>query len=169
MTTDLATPEPTPITVPLDELHLHRLLVALDGSANAELALAAALTAAQRDHAQLTLLVVVPDVFAQSAGWIAAAADPARLQQEADAEAQRLLRDAVERLPDAIPVTTVVRHGKPGPEIVAQARCGNYDAIVMGARGVGRVGALIGSVSGYVLHRAETAVFVAHAPREHHD
>ena len=87
------------------------------------------------------------------------------MQQEADAYAQRLLRDAVERLPDAIPVTTVVRRGKPGPEIVAQARAGNYDAIVMGARGVGRVGALMGSVSRYVLHHAETAVFVAHAPR----
>jgi nucleotide-binding universal stress UspA family protein len=166
MTTDLTTPEPTTLTVPLDELHLHRLLVALDGSANAELALAAALTAAQRAHAQLTLLAVVPDVFAQCARWMTAGADPATLQQEADAYAQRVLRDAVERLPEAIPVTTVLRRGKAGPEIVAQARGGNYDAIVMGARGVGRVGALIGSVSSYVLHHAETAVFVAHAPRE---
>jgi nucleotide-binding universal stress UspA family protein len=169
MTIDLPTPEASPLPVPLDELHLHRVLVALDGSANSELALAAALTAAQRDHAQLTLLAVIPDVFAQSAGWLAAAADPARLQQEADAYGQRLLRDAVERLPEEIPVTTVVRRGKAGPEIVAQARCGNYDAIVMGARGVGRVGALIGSVSTYVLHHADTAVFVAHAPREPRD
>jgi nucleotide-binding universal stress UspA family protein len=166
MTIDLPTPEPSPLPVPLDELHLHRVLVALDGSGSAELALAAALTAAQRDHAQLTLLAVIPDVFAQSAGWLAAAADPARLQQEADTYGQRLVRDAVERLPEEIPVTTVVRRGKPGPEIVAQARCGNYDAIVMGARGVGRVGALIGSVSSYVMHHADTAVFVAHAPRE---
>jgi nucleotide-binding universal stress UspA family protein len=163
---DLTTPDTTPLPVPLDELHLHRLLVALDGSANAELALAAALTAAQRDHAQLTLLAVVPDVLGQSAGWMAGAGDPARLQQEADAYAQKILRDAVERLPAAIPVTTILRHGKAGHEIVAQARGGNYDAIVMGARGLGRVGALIGSVSTYVLHHAETAVFVAHAPRE---
>jgi nucleotide-binding universal stress UspA family protein len=155
--------------VPLDELHLHRLLVALDGSPSAELALAAALTAAQRDHAQLTLLAVVPDAFAQAAGSIAPAADPARLQEEADAYGQRLLRDAVERLPDVIPVTTVVRRGKPGPEIVAQSRGADYDAIIMGARGVGRVAALIGSVSSYVLHHADAAVFVAHAPRPARD
>jgi nucleotide-binding universal stress UspA family protein len=164
MTTDPDTPEAPRARLPLDELHLHRLLVALDGSASAELALGAALTAALRDHAQLTLLAVVPDVLAQPTSWIAGQ-DPARLQHEADEYAQRLLRDAVERLPDEIPVTTVIRHGKAGPEIVAQARGRDYDAIVMGARGVGRVGALIGSVSAYVMHHAETAVFVAHAPR----
>jgi nucleotide-binding universal stress UspA family protein len=31
---------------------------------------------------------------------------------------------------------------------------------------VGRVGALMGSVSSYVLHHADIAVFVAHAPRD---
>jgi nucleotide-binding universal stress UspA family protein len=152
--------------VRLDEVHLHRLLVALDGSANAELALAAALTVARRDHAQLTLLAVVPDLLAESAGWMVAALDRAQLQQDADACVQGILRDAVDRLPDDIPVTTVMRRGKAGAEIVAQARGGDYDAIMMGARGVGRIRALIGSVSSYVLHHAETAVFVAHAPPE---
>jgi nucleotide-binding universal stress UspA family protein len=61
-------------------------------------------------------------------------------------------------------VTKQLRHGKAGPEIVAEARAHDYDAILVGARGVGRVGALIGSVSSYVLHHADTAVFVAHAP-----
>jgi nucleotide-binding universal stress UspA family protein len=166
MSTD---PEPTPTKEPLDELHLHRLLVALDGSASADLALAAALTAARRDQARLTVLTVAPDVLADSAAWVTGAVDPTKLQREADAEAQDILRDAVERLPDSIPVTTVVRHGKPGPEIVAQARGGDYDAIVMGARGVGRVAALIGSVSSYVMHHADTDVFVAHARREQPD
>jgi nucleotide-binding universal stress UspA family protein len=161
--------EPTALATPLDELHLHRLLVAIDGSENAELALAAALTAARRDRARVTLLTVVPDVLAESAGWIAAAADPTTLQQEANAYAQRVLRDAVDRLPADIPVTTIVRRGKAGPQIVAQARGGDYDAIILGARGVGRVGALIGSVSTYVMHHAEIAVFVAHAPRRRRD
>jgi nucleotide-binding universal stress UspA family protein len=166
MTTAVATPAPSSATQPLDELHLHRVLVALDGSANAELALSAALTVAHHDHAKLTLLTVVPDLLAESGGWIAVAADPVRAQQEADAYAQRILRDAVNRLPDGVPATTIVRHGRRGPEIVAQARCGDYDAIMMGARGVGRVGALMGSVSSYVLHHAETAVFIAHARRQ---
>ena len=148
------------------EVHLHRLLVAVDGSRTADLALSAAVTAARRDHAALTLLAVVPDVLATATRWItpAGAPDPAALQEEADAAAQRMLRETVARISDDIPVTTVIRHGKPGPEIVAQAAECDYDAILVGARGVGRVGALLGSVSAYVLHHASTAVFVAHAP-----
>ena len=44
-----------------------------------------------------------------------------------------------------------MRRGRPGPEIVAHAREQTYDAILVGARGVGRVAAIIGSVSAYVL------------------
>jgi nucleotide-binding universal stress UspA family protein len=39
-----------------------------------------------------------------------------------------------------------------------------YDAILVGARGVGRVRGMMGSVSQYVLHHSGVAVFVAHAP-----
>ena len=104
-------------------------------------------------------------MLGDSGRWVIGVADPVILQGEADAEGQRVLRDTVERIPHDIPVTTVMRHGKPGPEIVAQAREHDYDAILVGARGLGRVGALMGSVSGYVLHHADTAVFVAHPPR----
>ena len=150
---------------PLGELHLHRLLVAVDGSQTAELALSAAVTAARRDHAAITLLTVLPDYAHESRLWMTGGPDPVALQADADAEAQRLLRTTVERLPDDIPVTTVIRHGKPGPEIVAQAGEQAYDAILLGARGLGRVGALIGSVSGYVMRHATTSVFVAHDPQ----
>jgi len=148
----------------LEELHLHRLLVAVDGSNTAELALSAAVTAARRDNAALTLLAVTPDFAAESRSWIAGSPDPSQLQREADEEAHRLLCDTVDRIPADIPVTKQLRHGKAGPEIVAEARSHDYDAILLGARGVGRVGALIGSVSSYVLHHADTAVFVAHSP-----
>jgi nucleotide-binding universal stress UspA family protein len=150
----------------LGELHFHRLLVAVDGSATADLALGAAVTAARRDHAAITLLAVVPDVIADSRKWVSTGGpDPGAMQQEADADAERMLRETLDRIPDDIPVTTLLRHGKAGPEIVAQSREQAYDAILLGARGVGRVGALIGSVSSYVLHHADTTVIVVHAPR----
>lgn len=149
---------------PLSELHLHRLLVAIDGSDTAELALSAAVTAARRDHAAITLLAGTPDFLADSHIWVAGAPDPGKLQEEADEEARRLLCDTVDRIPDDIPVTKCVRRGKAGPQIVAQSKEHDYDAILLGARGVGRVGALVGSVSSYVMHHADTAVFVAHAP-----
>ena len=157
----MQTPEPSRIL----ELHLHPLLVAVDDSRTADLALSAAVTASRRDHAAITLLAVVPNLVAEARRWImtAGAPDPAALQDEADAEGQRILRETAARIPDDIPVTTIIRHGKPGPEIVAEAADRDYDAILVGARGVGRVGALLGSVSAYVVGHAGTAVFVAHA------
>jgi nucleotide-binding universal stress UspA family protein len=151
----------------IGELHLHRLLVAVDGSESAELALSAAVTAARRDHATVTLISVAPDLVADASrfGWATAGYPPCD-QETADAAADRALREAGERVPEDIPVHRVLRRGKAGPEIVAQAAAEPYDAILMGARGVGRVGALIGSVSSYVMRHSGTAVFVAHAPRE---
>jgi nucleotide-binding universal stress UspA family protein len=150
------------MTAPLEELHLHRLLVAIDGSDNSTLALRAAITAARRDHATVTLLYVAPD--AQVSSLALAAGVPPVTQETLDKEADKTLREAVALVPEDIPVHTVIRHGKPGPAIVAHARECDYDAILLGARGVGRVGALVGSVSTYVMHHAETPVFVAHSP-----
>jgi len=146
----------------LRELDFHRLLVAVDGSENAELALRAAVTAAHRDNAAITLITVAPDVRNDSR-FAFAMVDSVAIQQDADTAAERLLREAVERMPDDIPVTTVFRRGRPGPEIVAHSKEAPYDGILVGARGLGRVGALMGSVSQYVLHHAQIAVFVAHA------
>ena len=157
------TPQPTGM---LGELKLHRLLVAIDGSANAELAVSAAITAARRDNATLTLLTVGPDLAAGPAAWsvpVAATID----QKAVDDDGCQRLNDIVERIPADIPVHKIYRRGKAGPEIIRAAKEGDYDAILVGARGVGRVGALMGSVSSYVLHNADIAVFVAHAPRDH--
>ena len=145
----------------LEELHLHRLLVAVDGSDSSQLALRAAITAARRDHAAVTLICVVSHA---RANFSVVAGLPPVSQEELDAEADRILRRAIAMVPEDIPVRTVVKRGKPGPAIVAHAREKDYDAILLGARGVGRVGAIIGSVSAYVMRHAETAVFVAHEP-----
>ena len=149
------------------ELRFHRLLVALDGSASGDLALSAAVTAARRDGAALTLVTVARDVVADASsvaggdGLPGADAGRGRRGGRAPASARRRIR-----VPDDVLVRTVVRRGRAGPEIVAEAGAGTYDAILLGARGVGRIGALLGSVSQHVLHHADVAVFVAHAPRE---
>ncbi len=146
----------------LGELRFRRLLVAIDGSKNSDMALAAAVRAARVDNAQITLMTVEPDATAEAMRWpTAAVTPPPDLQEDAHREAERTLREAIERIPEDIPVTTVHRIGKAGPEIVAQSERADYDAVLLGARGVGRVGALLGSVSHYVLHHAETPVIVA--------
>lgn len=149
----------------LGDLRINLLLVAVDGSPQAELALRAAVTAAHQGNARLMLLAVAPDVTQEAARWPAAAAIAPRAQEQVDAEAERLLRAALEKLPADIRAEHRVRRGRPGPRIVEEAREGGYDAILLGARGVGRVGSLFGSVSQYVLHHANVNVFVAHAPR----
>jgi nucleotide-binding universal stress UspA family protein len=149
----------------LGELKLHRLLVAIDGSANAELALSAAITAARRDNATITLLTVGPDIASSPASWsvpISGTFD----QNAIDEDGGKRLKSTLARIPADIAVHTLYRRGKAGCEIVKAAKEGDYDAIILGARGVGRVGAMMGSVSSYVLHHADIAVFVAHAPRE---
>jgi nucleotide-binding universal stress UspA family protein len=155
-------PQPSPV---IGELALHRLLVAIDGSDNAELALTAAVTVARRDNATITLITAAPDLAMSPATWsvpMACTMD----QSEVDADALKRLDETIARIPAGISVHTIYRRGKAGPEIVKAAKEGDYDAIIVGARGVGRVGAMLGSVSSYVLHHADIAVFVAHAPRE---
>ena len=157
----MTVPEPAPV---LGELELHRLLVAIDGSANAELALTAAITAARRDHATITLLTVGPDVASSPASWSVPVAGSFN-QTAVDEDADKRLKATLARIPADISVHTLYRRGKAGCEIVKAAKEGDYDAIILGARGVGRVGAMLGSVSSYVLHHADIAVFVAHAPK----
>lgn len=172
MSTDVVThPEvPAPAEAaarPLDELRFHRLLVAIDGSVNADQALSAAVSASRHQHASVTLLAVSPDVQNDAARWaVGGVVNPVELQQGADDYAERVLKDACARLPGDVPVRTLFRRGKAGPEIVRASEEEPYDAILVGARGLGRVGALVGSVSEYVLHHAKCAVVVAHAPRE---
>jgi nucleotide-binding universal stress UspA family protein len=158
-------PEPAGV---LGELSLHRLLVAIDGSANAELALTAAVTAARRSNATITLITVGPDLAASTASWSVPLASCTVDQKEIDDDGCGRLKATLDRIPADISVHTIYRRGKPGPEIVKAAKEGDYDAIIHGARGVGRVGAMMGSVSSHVLHNADIAVFVAHAPREQH-
>lgn len=150
----------------LEELHLRRLLVAVDGSASGRLALRAAVTAALRDNAAITLLSVAVDAAQAASAFAMAAGAPPPDQTELDAVAEEALAESVSLVPAEIPVHKLMRRGHAGPQIVAAARESNYDAILLGARGVGRIGALIGSVSSYVMHNAEVPVFVAHAARD---
>jgi nucleotide-binding universal stress UspA family protein len=144
----------------------HRVLVAIDGSRHADLALAMAIALAERDHARLTILTVIPNVNESAAIAYGAGIDPVALQSDADRGAEKTMRAALDAVPNDQPVESVQRRGHAGPEIVAQVKAGNHDAVVLGARGLGRIGAMFGSVSQHVLHHAGVAVFVGHLPEE---
>ena len=61
----------------LPEIHYHRLLVAVDDTPGAALALAAGVTVARRDNAELTLVSVAPNLTATAASWPSPGADAA--------------------------------------------------------------------------------------------
>lgn len=79
------------------------------------------------------------------------------------------LVESVRLIPAEIPVRKLVRRGHAGPEIVAEASGSGYDAVLLGARGLGRIGALVGSVSAHAMHNAPVPVFVAHEPASQAD
>ena len=140
------------------------ILVAVDGSEHAAQALRTAAQLASEEHARLSVLTAVPPTPAltQITAAGAALADVADLMGDAG----RQIRRQVDELPDDVSVTTIVVSGHAAHEILAQLQQGRHDLLVMGTRGLGRVGsALLGSVSQAVLHEAEVPVLVVRAPR----
>jgi nucleotide-binding universal stress UspA family protein len=140
------------------------ILVALDSSEVAGRALQEATDLAVTLNARLTIVSVVPDMpgFAYRAGI-----DVKALEAEAMAEVETLLREAVDSLPEGLPVTTVLRQGNPGAEIVGQIKRGEHDLLVMGTRGRGRVTSnLFGSVAAYVHFHSRVAMLVVHPDAE---
>ena len=140
-----------------------RILVALDETPAAEFVLRHIVPYAVDQRSQLTLLTVVP---APPRVVVAAGVSPVRMADEMEREAERHLRRLTATLPEAVSVTTILRHGDPAEEILRLVRAQPVDLVCMGARGRGRVSeALLGSVSSAVLHHSPVPVIVLHPPR----
>jgi nucleotide-binding universal stress UspA family protein len=139
------------------------ILVAVDGSEHAAQALRTAVQLAQEEHARLTVITAVPP--APALAQMAAAG--AALTEVADllGEAGKRIRAQVADLPDDISVQSMAVPGQPVAVILERLREGRHDLLVMGTRGLGRMGsALLGSVSQAVLHEAGVPVLVVRAP-----
>jgi nucleotide-binding universal stress UspA family protein len=136
------------------------ILVAVDGSEHGAAALRTAAQLAGEEHARLTVLTAVPAIPASvqfSSAGAAALGDAAQLMGEVGARISK----QVDALPDDISVTSIVVGGHPANVILSRLGEGRYDLLVMGTRGLGRVGsALLGSVSQAVLHKAQVPVLV---------
>jgi nucleotide-binding universal stress UspA family protein len=133
------------------------ILVAVDGSEHSRAALEHAVALAHEQHARLTLMTVMPPV---SAAAVAGSAQVLSLQEECWS---RTLDEAVAGVPDDVGLTRRFACGKPAREIARQVREGDYDLVVMGTHGRGRLGdAVIGSVSREVLHRSKTPLLLVH-------
>lgn len=141
------------------------VLVAVDGSRHSDAALAHAIELAHESNARLTILTATPSapgVTLTGPGAAAVAASAAGMEHDF----HEILRAAVDRVPDDLPVTTVHASGPPANAILSEVKRGDHDLIVMGSRGLGLARALIGSVSHRVLRHAPGAVLIVHAEGE---
>jgi nucleotide-binding universal stress UspA family protein len=132
----------------------HKILVALDGSADAESALMHAVALAHDQHARITLLTVGPSVNRSAAVGSAPPPDLIEAHQE-------VLRDATALIPSDVGVTTRLERGEAAATILRIAREEESDLIVMGSHGHSRIHrALLGSVSEKVLAQSEIPVLL---------
>jgi nucleotide-binding universal stress UspA family protein len=138
------------------------ILVAIDGSPDADEAFSQAIDLAESEHARLTLLtsVAAPPTVASFGGAVALAV------QDAEAEANQIVGRARDRVPDGLPVKTVLAGQPVGAAVIRQITHGQHDLVMMGSRGRGAVrSALLGSVSHYVLHHSPVPILIVHAER----
>ena len=145
-------------------LRYRHVLVAFDASSEARLALAHAIAMAQVYRAKVALVAVVPPPPLLS--W-QAPGGMLGIHEAEQEELEKALREAADDVPDDLSVTTQLLDGDPARELLRLARDGDFDVIVMGSRGRGRVtAALLGSVSNRVMHDAGVPVIVIHRPSD---
>jgi nucleotide-binding universal stress UspA family protein len=138
------------------------ILVAVDGSPDAEAALTHAIDLAESEHSRLTLITAVPQIPATGLLIAGAVTDDAIADTRASAE--EIMQQARDRVPDDLPVGTVVTDQPIRPALMRQVKDGHHDLVVMGSRGRGAVrSALLGSVSHYALNHSPVPVLIVHS------
>jgi nucleotide-binding universal stress UspA family protein len=131
-----------------------RILVAHDGSADADAALEHAIRLARDQHACLTLLTVVPLPH-----------QPPSMSAQATPDLTDCFTASLRRAADSVPpdvgLTTRVLRGNPPEVILRSIRESEHDLVVMGSHGHGRLHrALLGSVSYRVLRDSPVPVML---------
>jgi nucleotide-binding universal stress UspA family protein len=138
------------------------ILVAVDGSPAAARALDEAVDLARDRGARLTLISVAELPRWRVSGFPLAVPFPN--QSQLIREAEKIVERAEARVPDGVPVSTVVRWGPVVSEILKRVRTGEHDLVVIGSRGLGPAGSLIlGSISRAVLAKSPVPVLIARA------
>jgi nucleotide-binding universal stress UspA family protein len=142
------------------------VLVAFDGSADAEEALAEAIDLAEAERTRLTLMMGIPQLPVISYLSLSGQAC-AELDADTRSRSEATLRRARDGVPDDLPVCTILTAEPIRSALIEQIKRGNHDLIVMGSRGRGAVrSVLLGSVSHYVLHHSPIPVLIVRARRE---
>jgi hypothetical protein len=93
---------------------------------------------ADRTSARLTLFAAAPRVRTCSpVFWAATPAPetPFSLQHACDCECEALLRRAAQAVPETVPVTMTVRHGRPYPSLHQEVGDADHDLVILDGSG----------------------------------
>jgi nucleotide-binding universal stress UspA family protein len=140
------------------ECRLLRVGVAVDGSREASAALEAAIGIAQRTRARLAIFAVIdPPPFGHGTSWTGVSG--AEIAAGERNSKDRAIAGALGRVPAELPVESRLLSG-PTASLLADAT-GDLDLLVMGSRGLGRMGrAILGGTATRLIHSAECPVLV---------
>ncbi|HVC40478.1 MAG TPA: universal stress protein [Candidatus Saccharimonadales bacterium] len=141
------------------------ILVGVDRSQHAQVALTQAIDIARTQNASLTVLVAYSTLMP----WGPVAPLPQSAVDEFVAgvrrDAQEIADGAKGAIPAELNAEVLVIDASPAEAILERARAGNHDLIVVGSRGRGDAGSfLLGSVSHAVLHHSRVPVLIVHVP-----
>lgn len=147
-------PEP----IPTDAVAFRSIVVAIDGSPESWRALEMAAGLTRIAGAKLTLVYAFEPILRELG-------EPnlSRVIGERTTQGEALLTDAQAFVEDLAPELAVIE-GPAADAIVRVAATHGADLIVMGARGLGGVRALLGSVSSRVLRQSHCPVLIARQP-----
>jgi nucleotide-binding universal stress UspA family protein len=150
---------------------IEKILVAVDGSEHSRKALNYAIELTKKFDGKITVVnvysVVVPqtqpiDGLSTPAMTGTSAAMAARMAEDAKLKGEQILVEA-ERFAEesGVLVEKVLREGDAVNEIVAEAKTGNFDLVVVGHRGMSKLKEiLLGGVSEGVSHKAPCPVLI---------
>lgn len=139
-----------------------RVLIAVDGSDDAEQVLQAAVALQHRQNESFHVVTVIPPILDGVSGMSGASFASSWPLQDMQATLGREITDAVrERMArfGIPPERLTVRHGRPAAEVRACAEDLEADLIVIGSHGRGGLaGVMLGSTANAVLHGAKCDV-----------
>lgn len=141
------------------------ILVGIDRSEHAKVALSQAIDIARTQKASLTVLVAYSTLMP----WGPVAPLPQSAVDEfvagVRAEGQAIADEAKAAIPAEVTSSVLVVDASPAEAILDQAIAGGHDLIVVGSRGRGDAESfLLGSVSHAVLHHSRVPVLIVHVP-----
>jgi nucleotide-binding universal stress UspA family protein len=140
---------------------IKKILVAIDGSSQANRALDYALNLAQKYSAEVMLLAVVPPVFLPNPSLNVM---ESRAIADASAELESCFSEVIStaeqraRKSTSLNISTELKRGNPDEVIIETVEHGKFDMVVMGSRGYRSYA--LGSVSSRVVEKATCPILI---------